>query len=227
MEFQYVDIFFQVIVFLFAISVHESAHAWMANRCGDPTAKMLGRVTLNPLKHIDPFGTILLPAISIFSGAGMFGWAKPTPVTPENFRNPVKGDILTTIAGPVSNFLLVGIAFALLAILYIATPMKHIEVINILRGGDIDTSSALLPIAWFLFRMLSVNVLLGIFNLIPVPPLDGSHILRHALPEPVLKIYDTVGMFGIFILFFVGGRFISALMLPPMIFLHSLLLRIG
>ena len=226
MEFQYVDIFFQVIVFLFAISVHESAHAWMADRCGDPTAKMLGRVTLNPLKHIDPFGTLLLPAITIFSGVGILGWAKPTPVTPENFRNPVKGDILTTVAGPVSNFLLVTISFALLSVVYLATPLKHMAVIEILAGGEIDSSSVLLPIAWFLFRMLSINVLLGIFNLIPVPPLDGSHILRHALPEPILRIYDTVGMFGIFILFLFGGRFIARLIDPPMIFLHRLLLEI-
>ncbi|HUR37507.1 MAG TPA: site-2 protease family protein [Terriglobales bacterium] len=226
MEFRYVDIFFQVIVFLFAISVHESAHAWMANRCGDPTAKMLGRVTLNPIKHIDPFGTIILPAITLFSGLGMFGWAKPTPVTPENFRNPVTGDIWTTIAGPISNFILVAISFTLLALIYLFTPLKHVAVIDILQGGPIDSSSVLLPIAWFLFRSLSINVLLGIFNLIPVPPLDGSHILRHALPEPALKIYDTVGMFGIFILFLVGGSIVAALTRPPMLFLHNLLLKV-
>jgi Zn-dependent protease len=226
MEFQYVDIFFQVIVFLFAISVHESAHAWMADRCGDPTAKMLGRVTLNPIKHIDFFGTILLPAITIFSGFGILGWAKPTPVTVENFRNPVKGDILTTIAGPISNFLLVMISLIGLAIIYLATPLKHMAVLQILGGGEIDNTSILLPIAWFLFRALSINVLLGIFNLIPIPPLDGSHIIRHMLPAPALRIYDSVGMFGILILFLFGGRFIAALMRPPMIFLRDLLLEI-
>src|SRR4029077_14124256 len=107
MKLEYVNYVFEVIAFLFAISAHESAHAWMANRCGDPTAKMLGRITMNPIKHIDPFGTLLLPAIGLLSGVGMFGWAKPTPVTPANFRNPVLGDILTTLAGPVSNFLIV------------------------------------------------------------------------------------------------------------------------
>src|SRR3954463_2044084 len=107
MNFNIVDIVFQIIVFLFAISVHESAHAWMADKCGDPTAKMLGRITMNPLKHIDPIGTVLLPAIGLFTGFGIFGWAKPCPVTVENFREPVRGDILTTIAGPISNFLLV------------------------------------------------------------------------------------------------------------------------
>src|ERR1700691_1492266 len=100
-----VDIFFQIIVLLFAISVHESAHAWMANRLGDPTAKMLGRVSLNPLVHIDPFGTILLPALMILLHLPVFGWAKPTPVDPRNFKNHVRDDILTAVAGPVSNFL--------------------------------------------------------------------------------------------------------------------------
>src|SRR5690242_2021920 len=106
MTLQHVDILFQVIVFLFAISIHESAHAWMANRRGDPTAYMLGRVTLNPLKHIDPVGTILLPAIGLYYGGWIFGWAKPTPVNPSNFRRPVLDDVLTSVAGPASNFIL-------------------------------------------------------------------------------------------------------------------------
>ena len=168
MEFQYVDIFFQVIVFLFAISVHESAHAWMADRCGDPTAKMLGRITLNPLKHIDPFGTVILPAITIFSGFGILGWAKPTPVTPENFSNKVKGDILTTVAGPVSNFLLVLISLALLSVIYLATPLKHMAVINILRGGDIDRDSLLLPVAWLDRKSTRLN---------------SSHIQKSRMPS--------------------------------------------
>src|SRR5215467_10536719 len=95
---------FQMAVFLFAISVHESAHAWMANRCGDPTARMLGRVTLNPIKHIDPLGTILLPVLSFITGLAMIGWAKPTPVNTRNFKRLVAYDILTSVAGPVSNF---------------------------------------------------------------------------------------------------------------------------
>ena len=225
MEFRYVDIFFQVIVFLFAISVHESAHAWMADKCGDPTAKMLGRITLNPLKHIDPLGTIVLPLIAIFSGFGIWGWAKPTPVTPENFREPVKGDILTTAAGPISNFILVSISFVVLAAIYALTPLKHTDVLNILGGGEIDNSSLLLPVAWFFFRSLSVNVILGIFNLIPIPPLDGSHILRHALPDPILRVYDSVGAFGLIALFVFGGSIVGALVRPPLIFLHRTLLE--
>src|SRR3989449_6091203 len=99
------DVVFQLIAFLFAISVHESAHAWMANQRGDPTARMLGRITLNPIKHIDPVGTVLLPLIAVVTHVPMLGWAKPTPVNPTNFRNPMLDDILTSVAGPVSNFI--------------------------------------------------------------------------------------------------------------------------
>ena len=118
MTLHHVDILFQLIVFLFAISVHESAHAWMANRRGDPTARMLGRVTLNPIKHIDPVGTVLLPVIAAVTGFPMIGWAKPTPVDPRNFKNPVLDDILTSVAGPVSNFLVA--VCALVALLLLA-----------------------------------------------------------------------------------------------------------
>src|SRR5208337_1950732 len=104
MTLQHVDILFQLIVFLFAISIHESAHAWMANRRGDPTARMLGRVTLNPLKHIDPVGTVLLPLIALATHLPVIGWAKPTPVDPRNFKNPVLDDILSSVVGPISNF---------------------------------------------------------------------------------------------------------------------------
>src|SRR5215468_10903352 len=108
MDFSHIDIAsmaFQLIAFLFAISVHESAHAWTANRCGDPTARMLGRITLNPIKHIDPVGTIVMPLIALVTGFPVIGWAKPTPVDPRNFKSVVADDILTAVAGPVSNFL--------------------------------------------------------------------------------------------------------------------------
>src|SRR5579864_5988486 len=117
MSLQYVDILFQIIVFLFAISVHESAHAWMASRLGDPTARMLGRVTLNPIKHIDPVGTVLLPLIAMITHFPVIGWAKPTPVDPRNFKNYVWDDILTSVAGPVSNFVVAtGAVLALIAV---------------------------------------------------------------------------------------------------------------
>src|SRR4029077_4487471 len=102
MTLQHVDILFQIIAFVFAISVHESAHAWMANLRGDPTARLLGRISLNPIRHIDPVGTLLLPAVAIVFHAPVIGWAKPTPVDPRNFKNPMLDDILTAVVGPIS-----------------------------------------------------------------------------------------------------------------------------
>src|SRR6266550_4018949 len=115
MTLQHVDIVFKLIVFLFAISFHESAHAWMANRCGDPTARMLGRISLNPIKHIDPLGTIVLPLVAMLTHIPVLGWAKPTPVDPRNFRNPVMDDILTSVVGPISNFVVASGAVLILA----------------------------------------------------------------------------------------------------------------
>jgi len=107
------DILFQLIAFLFAISVHESSHAWMANLRGDPTARMLGRISLNPIRHIDPVGTLLLPAVAMFFHVPVLGWAKPTPVDPRNFKNPVLDDVLTSVVGPISNFVVaIGALFA-------------------------------------------------------------------------------------------------------------------
>jgi Zn-dependent protease len=122
MTLQHVDILFQIIAFVFAISVHESAHAWMANRRGDPTARMLGRITLNPIKHIDPVGTILLPLIAIVTHLPLLGWAKPTPVNPRNFRNPVLDDILTSVVGPLSNFIVAAGATIVLIAIKVSSP---------------------------------------------------------------------------------------------------------
>jgi Zn-dependent protease len=226
MDFNLVNIVFQIIVFLFAISVHESAHAWMADKCGDPTAKMLGRITLNPLKHIDPIGTVLLPAIGLFTGAGIFGWAKPCPVTPQNFRNPVKGDILTTVAGPVSNFLLVTGSVLGLALISLASPTAKSVVQGLAGRALLDTNSVWVPIVWLLYSAIQLNVILGIFNLLPVPPLDGSHIFRHMLPDSIRNIYDSVGIVGILLIFTFGGRIIRPLVIPVVTFVDYLLLKI-
>ena len=196
MTVEHVQILFQVIVFLFAISVHESAHAWMAWRLGDPTARMLGRVSLNPIRHVDPIGTVLLPALALFYHFPMIGWAKPTPVDTRNFQHPMRDDILTSVAGPVSNFLIATVS--ILALRFLA-----------LFGHAASLSE---PLALLLWLSMGINVLLGVFNLIPVPPLDGSHVLRHLLPESMRRIYDMAGMFGLLLLFVVGGpviRFFS------------------
>ncbi len=205
MEARHVDIFYQIVAFLFAISVHESAHAWMAARRGDPTAAMLGRITLNPIKHIDPIGTIVLPAIALYSGFPMIGWAKPTPVNPRNFRNIVTDDILTSVAGPASNFLVVIFAMLVLGLIGIVGRATSAAI------GE----SVLTPIAMMFLWLAEINVLLGVFNLIPLPPLDGSHVLRHALSGPALRAYDVVGPMGLMVLVFFGSNVLGLLLGPP------------
>jgi Zn-dependent protease len=225
MTLQHVDILFQLIAFLFAISIHESAHAWMANRRGDPTARMLGRVTLNPIKHIDPVGTVLLPLIAMLTHLPAIGWAKPTPVDPRNFKNPVLDDILTSVAGPVSNFMVATGATILLALMAVAVPEGRM----IVRGalyGSIFSNSAFVPVALLLYQFLVINVLLAVFNLIPVPPLDGSHVLRHFLSDRVRQAYDMVGIFGLMALVFFGGSFLVALIRPVLHLYTSILMSI-
>src|ERR1700683_3920211 len=128
------EIIYQMISFLFAIRVHESAHACTASRCGDPTARMLGRVAINPIRHIDPIGTIVLPLVAAISGIPLLGWAKPTPVDPRNFRNPMLDDILTSVAGPVSNFIVATGALLLLGVISLSSASGH-ALITRLAGG--------------------------------------------------------------------------------------------
>lgn len=225
MTLQHVDILFQLIAFLFAISVHESAHAWTANRCGDPTARMLGRITLNPIKHIDLFGTVILPAIAMLTHLPVIGWAKPTPVDPRNFKNPVLDDVLTSVAGPVSNFIVATGATILLAAISVTSASGRMIVQGALTGFAVG-NSVLVPAALLLYAFLQINVLLAVFNLIPVPPLDGSHVLRHFLSEKVRRVYDTVGMFGLMILVFFGGNFLMALIRPVLLFYIAILMRV-
>lgn len=225
-----VGIAFQLIAFLFAISVHESAHAWMANRCGDPTARMLGRISLNPIKHIDPVGTILMPLVAAFTHIPVLGWAKPTPVDPRNFKNPVADDILTSVAGPISNFIVA--TGALLAMFLVAkTSVQGHGLVQTMpfayRLGMVGmgSSSVLVPIVLFLYELMLINIVLAVFNLIPVPPLDGSHVLRHFLSDSLRRAYDTIGIFGLIALVYLGGGLLSALIFPPIRFFNSILAR--
>jgi len=225
MTLQHVDILFQLIAFLFAISVHESAHAWMANLRGDPTARMLGRITLNPIKHIDPIGTIVLPLIALLTHFPAFGWAKPTPVDPRNFKNPVLDDILTAVVGPISNFTVAAAATILLAMISLAVPGGRIIVQGAMSGFAVG-NSLFVPAALLLYEFVLINVLLAVFNLIPVPPLDGSHVLRHFLSDRVRQIYDTVGIFALMALVFFGGNFLYALIRPVLHIYTSVLMNI-
>ena len=214
MTLEYVEILFQIIAFLFAISVHESAHAWMANLRGDPTARMLGRITLNPIKHIDPVGTVLLPLIAVFAHIPMLGWAKPTPVNPENFRNPVLDDILTSVVGPISNFAVASVATAVLLLVKVTSAPGRQVIEQIIGPDPLRSQSILVPFCVLFYELLVINLVLAVFNLIPVPPLDGSHVLRHFLPEPVRRVYDMMGLIGLLVLVYFGGNFLNMLLGP-------------
>src|ERR1700676_2203165 len=233
MTLQHIDIVFKLIAFLFAISVHESSHAWMANLRGDPTARMLGRITLNPIKHIDPVGTLLLPAVAMFFHAPVIGWAKPTPVDPRNFKNPVLDDILTAVVGPISNFIVA--TGAVLALIFVALTSRLgagiVHAIPLVYPSHLDiltcqTDSFLMPISLLFYELMVINIILGVFNLIPVPPLDGSHVLRHFLSPEVLPVYDTVGMFALMALVFLGGGLLGKLIFPVIGVFNYILLRV-
>jgi Zn-dependent protease len=214
---------FQIVVLIFAFSVHEAAHAWAAYRLGDATAYMLGRVTLNPIKHIDPWGSVIMPAVALLSGWPLLGWAKPCPVTLRNFTKVKKYDILTTFAGPASNLLMA------LAALLLLIALKHtigedavftaMDLTNPAFRDQIDTTHlpTLFPIAVLLYYGILTNVLLFVFNLIPIPPLDGSRIIRYYLPYNVAKVYDQIGAYGIILVFFFAGRFILPIFYAPLL----------
>jgi Zn-dependent protease len=167
------------VVLLFSLSVHESAHAWMAHKMGDDTALMLGRVSLNPIVHIDPIGTVLFPLIQIFGGIPTLGWAKPTPYNPANFRRDVslrRGHMAVAAAGPVSNLVL--------ALLFTA-----VFFVLVRAGVELEQHNPLvrIPIAG-----IQMNVILAVFNLVPIPPLDGSKVASYGLPGSFGDRYDRV-----------------------------------
>jgi Zn-dependent protease len=229
-SFHFVQAIFEFVVLLFSLSVHEAAHAWTANRLGDPTARMLGRVTLNPIKHIDLIGTVIIPLFMLFMpGYGLLiGWAKPTPVTPSNFKNITRDDILTTVAGPVSNILTaIAATFALLILSH--TSQEGANVVHQLVGGAgldpalIASSSVILPLGLLLHMAVVLNIVLFVFNLIPLPPLDGSHVVRHMLPYNALRVYDSLGLVGLLLVLFVGYRVIGFFVTPILGFVDGIL----
>lgn len=194
-----IDFAIQLAVILFAISFHESAHAWSALQFGDTTARDQGRISLNPLRHIDPFGSILLPLILyIFSGM-IFGAAKPTPVDLRNTRNPRLANLVVSAAGPISNLLLAAIGIGLLVLIRRMDPQAMADLLGTLQGRAF-TPGILAPITYLLFFFAMVNVSLAVFNLIPIPPLDGSGVLRSLMGPGIERIYAAIAPFGFFIL---------------------------
>ena len=205
-------------VLLVSIVVHEVAHAWQARREGDDTAEKLGRITLNPIPHLDLFGSIIVPlslyAMGTLSGGGgfLFGWAKPVPVNPTKYRDYVRGDIRVSMAGIVSN-----LALAVISTLLTAVVVK-------LASSGVGPVALMDTLYLGLQYALYINLLLAFFNLLPIPPLDGSHVLAHLLPKEVQAQYRQVGQYGILllmgVLYFVPGAF--SVVLWPVLQLRGL-----
>lgn len=195
---------------LFAITVHEVAHGWVARRLGDPTALMLGRLTLNPIKHIDPLGTILVPAVLLFTGSGfLFGWAKPVPVTPANLRHPEKDMAWVAAAGPISNLLMALLWAALIKL-------------GLTFGQHFP--AFLEPLLLMGQYGIIVNVVLAVLNILPIPPLDGSRVLAAFVPGPwayQMSRFEAYGLIVVAVLIFTGV--LGAIMGPPIRMLSRLI----
>jgi len=190
----YAENIYIIPILIFSVVIHEMAHAWVALRCGDTTAKDLGRITLNPIPHIDLFGSVLIPLFSIIATGRVFiAWAKPVPIDPRNFKNFKRDDTLVTIAGPISNLLIsFTCVFLSAAFYYIASAVNPPQ------------DSFGFEFLSYMFKMfyagIILNISLAVFNMIPIPPLDGSHVLANMLPDELALRYRNIGLMGIFII---------------------------
>ena len=198
-------------VLLLSLTVHECAHAWTAWKLGDPTARSRGRITLNPIPHMDLFGTLLFPILSFISHIPLLGWAKPVPVDPRYFRKPSRDNMFVSLAGPLSNVLLFCFFFGLFALF-----VRFAEVAMDPRFAQ--------PVELLLLYGVLINAFLAVFNLIPLPPLDGSHILEHFLPYQARQAYLQIQPFGFIILIFLFYLGAMDLLFTPVMNLLQILL---
>jgi len=182
------EIFIAMIVLLFSLTVHEMAHAWTADRFGDPTARLLGRVSLNPVVHADLIGTIVFPLIAMVSGAPLLGWAKPVPVNIRYLRHPRRDYVLVAAAGPASNLVLAVGAAIVLAVMPISPQ-------------TLDQPTVTVPLAAILSQLIRLNVLLAVFNMIPIPPLDGGNVLAGVLPVSMAALFNRLRPYGFLLLY--------------------------
>jgi Zn-dependent protease len=199
---------------IFAITVHEVAHGWMAKKYGDNTALALGRLTLNPIKHIDLLGTIILPGLLLITGTGfIFGWAKPVPVDPRHFKNPRRDMAIVALAGPVAN-LLMAVGWALIARVGVAIGMQM--------------ESVSLPLIYSGIAGISINLVLALVNLLPIPPLDGSRILTGVLPHYWAWQYNRLERFGfIILLVLLYTNVLSVILAYPMFIVQQMFFSIA
>ncbi|MEK6304660.1 MAG: site-2 protease family protein [Acidobacteriota bacterium] len=201
-----IDIGFLIIwfvVFLFSLSFHEASHAWTSEKFGDDTGRLQGRITLNPIAHIDPIGTIVLPLFMMFTSVPLLGWAKPVQTNPLLWRDKRRANISVSAAGPISNLILVVLAFTVMKVLIVSgilTLNREYHSYYDVIGPSAGQPAFVQPLALFLGVMLILNLALGIFNLIPIPPLDGSHVLEELLPPPMAHAYEQIRPYGFILL---------------------------
>jgi len=199
-----IDFLFSIIILIFSVVIHEVAHGYAANALGDPTARYQGRLTLNPVKHLDPVGSLIIPTVAYLLGGFIFGWAKPVPYNPYNLRNQKWGEVAVAAAGPLSN-LAIAVLFGLL-----------------LRFGLVATifGTASVPIV---YSIVFINIILAVFNMIPIPPLDGSKVLFGSLPHPISDIRFKLEPYA-FILIFAVVFLFSGFVLPVVDFISRLII---
>jgi Zn-dependent protease len=203
MDLNVAQIFIAFVVLLFSLTVHEMAHAWTADRLGDPTARLLGRVSLNPMVHADIIGTIIFPLIAMVSGAPLIGWAKPVPVNTRHLSHPRRDFVVVAAAGPASNLVLALAAAVALAVLPISPQTL----------GEANVS---VPLAAILSQAMRLNVLLAVFNMVPIPPLDGGNVLAGLLPPRLAISYNRVRPYGFLLIYalILSGGF-DYIVVPP------------
>jgi Zn-dependent protease len=222
-------VLFELVVMVLSISLHDSAQAWMANRLGDPTARMMGRISINPARHFDWFGMVIWPILFIFQSPLVLGWGKPVLMTPRNFRRPSRDEMVATLAGPGVQLLAAIVALIILiALRYIQRDSTLSLVIAsqlAQRNFAIPMNNlpAIFPLYLFLYFCILVNLLLFVFNLIPLPFLDGGKILMHYLPYNAAQTFQRLSLYLMIAFFFLGFAVIMAFFAPLMTIFNRLL----
>ncbi len=217
----------EILLLLLAVSAHESAHAWVADRCGDPTARSLGRVSLNPLRHLDPFGSVILPLLQAVFRAPVFGWGRPAPVLAQNLRNPYRDGLLVAAAGPVANGLLAALATVGVGIAVhgLGPEARRAAFWTLIQQTDGASGLSDFPVMFTLVRMATINAFLVVFNLIPLPPLDGGQIAVQLLPPDWGERLAGLRPYGLIISMILAVLGVVTLLLLPFYGLLSLVIH--
>jgi Zn-dependent protease len=207
----------QVLILLLAVSVHEAAHAWSSLRCGDDTAFRAGRLTINPIRHLDPLGTVLVPILLVLTGGPVFGWARPTPVRVDRLRDPHRDHLLVVLSGPLANLLLALVALSVLAasLGLLGSEAGSTASLSLIRDLESASRSAHFPLLFTVVQFALLNGFLAVFNLLPIPPLDGGQIVLQLLPPEWAVKYSVIRPYGfIIVLGLAALNLLSILVLP-------------